>query len=304
MGKLKIDIDSQSGFCAGVIRAISTAEKELSVEPAPGKLYSLGAIVHNEMELRRLQTMGLGVTSVDALPSLDGNSSVLIRAHGEPPATYSLIDKYGYRLIDCTCPVVLKLQKDIAAAAGRGSRVIIFGKKGHAEVLGLLGHAGPDAVVVESSGDIPQAGILRAGVRYELFSQTTKSPSEYREIASILEGLLPEGSLTVHDTICRQVSGRHEHLSAFAAAHDVILFVSGGESSNGKVLCNLCREVNQRTYHITQFSEIQPSWFDIGKGGDVPVTVGVCGATSTPRWLLSEIAENLADKFSFCTFAG
>lgn len=300
MGKLKIEIDPDSGFCGGVIRAITTAEKELS---AGGCIYSLGAIVHNEMELSRLTSLGLREVSIPALKDLPRSSSVLIRAHGEPPATYSEISECGLRLVDCTCPVVLRLQQDIATAASSGSRIVIFGKKGHAEVLGLLGHAGKDAIVVEHVSDVPAAMTsIPADAVVELFSQTTKSPSEYGEVADALGKALAKGRLVVHDTICSQVRGRHLHLAQFAAAHDVVLFVSGGESSNGKVLSDLCAAVNPRTYHITSASDIKDEWFCVDAPEGDFLSVGICGATSTPRWLLTQVAENLAVRDSFCNF--
>lgn len=289
---LKVEIDAGSGFCGGVIRAIGSAEKFL--DEVPGRhLFSLGAIVHNEEELSRLGRKGLVTIDYDDLSDMqdaDGES-LLIRAHGEPPGTYSRASALGFNVIDCTCPVVLRLQASIREAYARlkplGGQIVIFGKIGHAEVLGLVGQVGGDALVVEDRAMLESAladGRIRADAPVEIFSQTTKSPAEYADICSFLEGSLPEGSLTVHDTVCSQVASRHEKLSSFALSHDVILFVSGKASSNGKVLCDLCKSLNIRTYHIGSEAEIKGEWFGDGD------RVGVCGATSTPKWLLEKVA--------------
>lgn len=289
---LKVEIDADSGFCGGVIRAIGSAEKFL--DEVPGRhLFSLGAIVHNEEELSRLGRKGLVTIDYDDLSDMqdaDGES-LLIRAHGEPPGTYARASALGFNVIDCTCPVVLRLQASIREAYARlkplGGQIVIFGKIGHAEVLGLVGQVGGDALVVEDRAMLESAladGRIRADAPVEIFSQTTKSPAEYADICSFLEGSLPEGSLTVHDTVCSQVASRHEKLSSFALSHDVILFVSGKASSNGKVLCDLCKSLNIRTYHIGSEAEIKGEWFGDGD------RVGVCGATSTPKWLLEKVA--------------
>lgn len=289
---LKVEIDAGSGFCGGVIRAIGSAEKFL--DEVPGRhLFSLGAIVHNEEELSRLGRKGLVTIDYDDLSDMqdaDGES-LLIRAHGEPPGTYARASALGFNVIDCTCPVVLRLQASIREAFARlkplGGQIVIFGKIGHAEVLGLVGQVGGDALVVEDRAMLESAladGRIRADAPVEIFSQTTKSPAEYADICSFLEGSLPEGSLTVHDTVCSQVASRHEKLSSFALSHDVILFVSGKASSNGKVLCDLCKSLNIRTYHIGSEAELKGEWFGDGD------RVGVCGATSTPKWLLEKVA--------------
>ena len=289
---LTVEIDKRSGFCGGVIRAISKAEEFLDTHPGK-KLYSLGAIVHNEAELERLGRKGLVTIGHDDIGNIQSpeNKTVLIRAHGEPPSTYKLTREAGINLIDCTCPVVLKLQKDIREAYDSKSRIVIFGKVGHAEVLGLLGQVGGDAVVIENMDMLLSAlenGTIRTDVPLEIFSQTTKSPTEYSEICSVLSERA-KARLTVHNTICKQVASRHEELAEFASTHDIIIFVSGVSSSNGKVLCDLCRSRNPRTYHISDPKEIDPSWF----GPDE--SVGVCGATSTPHWLLEEVATAVAD---------
>lgn len=291
---LQVEIEKHSGFCGGVIRAIGRAEKFL--EESPGRtLYSLGDIVHNEAELRRLGEKGLITVDKDGLMNIPDPSSetLLIRAHGEPPQTYSLAQKLGLTVIDCTCPVVLKLQKSIREAYERvkpaGGQIVIFGKIGHAEVLGLLGQVSGDAVVIENMPMLLSAledGSIRTDKPLEIFSQTTKSPVEYSEICKALESC-PGAGLQVHNTICSQVASRHEELADFALRHDVIVFVSGVSSSNGKVLFDLCKSRNQRTYHISDPSELEPEWFSDGD------KVGVCGATSTPGWLLEQVAERI-----------
>lgn len=291
---LQVEIEKHSGFCGGVIRAIGRAEKFL--EESPGRtLYSLGDIVHNEAELRRLGEKGLITVDKDGLMNIPDPSSetLLIRAHGEPPQTYSLAQKLGLTVIDCTCPVVLKLQKSIREAYERvkpaGGQIVIFGKIGHAEVLGLLGQVSGDAVVIENMPMLLSAledGYIRTDKPLEIFSQTTKSPVEYSEICKVLESC-PGAGLQVHNTICSQVASRHEELADFALRHDVIVFVSGVSSSNGKVLFDLCKSRNQRTYHISDPSELEPEWFSDGD------KVGVCGATSTPGWLLEQVAERI-----------
>ena len=291
---IQVEIEKHSGFCGGVIRAIGRAEKFL--EESPGRtLYSLGEIVHNEAELRRLGEKGLITVDKDGLMNIPDPSSetLLIRAHGEPPQTYSLAQKLGLTVIDCTCPVVLKLQKSIREAYERvkpaGGQIVIFGKIGHAEVLGLLGQVSGDAVVIENMPMLLSAledGSIRTDKPLEIFSQTTKSPVEYSEICKVLESC-PGAGLQVHNTICSQVASRHEELADFALRHDVIVFVSGVSSSNGKVLFDLCKSRNQRTYHISDPSELEPEWFSDGD------KVGVCGATSTPGWLLEQVAERI-----------
>ena len=329
---VQVEIEKHSGFCGGVIRAISQAEEFL--DSAPGRrLYSLGAMVHNEAELQRLSAKGLVTVGLDDIRDIPSPSSetLLIRAHGEPPSTYSLAASVGINVIDCTCPVVLRLQRDIREAYARVNKVpsdgccrsdvslrstppfaqltvpplnvprvavssptapvmkgqiVIFGKVGHAEVLGLLGQVGGDAVVIEDMEMLLAAledGTIRTDAPLEIFSQTTKSPTEYSEICEVLSGSAV-GGLTVHDTICSQVASRHKELASFSESHDVVVFVSGASSSNGKVLCDLCRARNPRTHRISSPAEIDPSWF---RPGD---KVGVCGATSTPRWLLDEVA--------------
>lgn len=283
---LRVEIDPGSGFCGGVIRAITRAEDYLKDH---GGLYSLGAIVHNEAELSRLREKGL--VTVNTLEEVPAGGTVLIRAHGEPPSTYEAASARNLNLIDCSCPVVLQLQRRIREAysrlhaQGRCGKVIIFGRVGHAEVLGLLGQVGGDALVVENLEMLEEAldsGRIDLGQPIEIFSQTTKSPSEYSGICDYLNAR--GAALTIHKTICGQVASRHEKLAEFARGHDVILFVSGKSSSNGKVLSDLCRSVNPRTYLVGTAAEVEAQWLEGAS------SVGVCGATSTPKWLLEDVA--------------
>ena len=305
---LTVDIDSNSGFCAGVIRAIGKAEEFLKDGE---RLYSLGAIVHNDAELSRLVAQGLVTIDKEDLEEMVDarGETLLIRAHGEPPQTYETAGSLGFKIIDCTCPVVLKLQQRIKNAherliEGGQGQIIIFGKPGHAEVLGLVGQTDGDAVVVENITMLEDAvanGVIRLDIPTEVFSQTTKSPAEYSRLCARLEEMMAADNempverfkgrhlLSVHDTVCSQVATRHERLSRFALEHDVVIFVSGKASSNGKVLCDLCKSLNIRTYHIDSVSEIKREWF---RADD---KVGVCGATSTPKWLLEEVAAHILD---------
>ena len=305
---LTVDIDSNSGFCAGVIRAIGKAEEFLK---DGGRLYSLGAIVHNDAELSRLVAQGLVTIDKEDLEEMVDaqGETLLIRAHGEPPQTYQTAENLGFKIIDCTCPVVLKLQQRIKNAherliEGGQGQIIIFGKPGHAEVLGLVGQTDGQAIVIENIAMLEEAvaqGEIKLDVPTEIFSQTTKSPAEYSRLCARLEEMMAVYNempverfksrhlLNVHDTVCSQVATRHERLSKFALEHDVVIFVSGKASSNGKVLCDLCKSLNIRTYHIDSVSEIKREWF---RADD---KVGVCGATSTPKWLLEEVAEYILD---------
>lgn len=304
---LTVDIDSNSGFCAGVIRAIGKAEEYL--KDGDKRLYSLGAIVHNDAELGRLVKQGLVTVDKDDLNEMvDARGEVLlIRAHGEPPQTYRTAESLGFSIIDCTCPVVLRLQEHIRNAYGRMAgkgQIIIFGKIGHAEVLGLIGQTEGTAIVVENTlmlDEFIENGTIRLDIPTEVFSQTTKSPAEYSRLCTRLEEEMARynelsierfkgrGLLVINETICQQVATRHERLSKFALDHDIIIFVSGKASSNGKVLCDLCKSLNIRTYHIDSVEEIKREWF---RADD---RVGVCGATSTPKWLLEDVAAHILD---------
>ena len=304
---LTVDIDTNSGFCAGVIRAIGKAEEYL--KDGDKRLYSLGAIVHNDAELGRLVKQGLVTVDKDDLNEMvDARGEVLlIRAHGEPPQTYRTAEGLGFSIIDCTCPVVLRLQEHIRNAYGRMAgkgQIIIFGKIGHAEVLGLIGQTDGTAIVVENTLMLDESienGTIRLDIPTEVFSQTTKSPAEYSRLCARLEEEMARynelsierfkgrGLLVINETICQQVATRHERLSKFALDHDIIIFVSGKASSNGKVLCDLCKSLNIRTYHIDSVEEIKREWF---RADD---RVGVCGATSTPKWLLEDVAAHILD---------
>ena len=267
--------------------------------------------MHNDAELSRLVAQGLVTIDKEDLEEMVDarGETLLIRAHGEPPQTYETAGSLGFKIIDCTCPVVLKLQQRIKNAherliEGGQGQIIIFGKPGHAEVLGLVGQTDGDAVVVENITMLEEAvanGVIRLDIPTEVFSQTTKSPAEYSRLCARLEEMMAADNempverfkgrhlLSVHDTVCSQVATRHERLSRFALEHDVVIFVSGKASSNGKVLCDLCKSLNIRTYHIDSVSEIKREWF---RADD---KVGVCGATSTPKWLLEEVAAHILD---------
>lgn len=297
--QLSIEIDSGSGFCYGVIRAVEKAEMNLKQN---SRLYSLGAIVHNNSELERLNRIGLTVIDTEQMEQLS-DTTVLIRAHGEPPATYLAAQQRSITLIDCTCPVVLKLQERIKQTyKNREGAIVIFGKAGHAEVNGLIGQVNGDAVIVDihtqedASGDkmVTYSGIDKIDFSgsVSIFSQTTKDPKEYEEICQVIRQRMVEAGgnpehLKVHNTICKQVAQRHTNLANFARSKSVILFVSGKESSNGKVLYDLCKSVNPRSYHIQNTSQIDTDWFSDGD------RVGICGATSTPKWQLEEVARYL-----------
>lgn len=282
---MRIEIDEQSGFCFGVVRAISEAEGALK----SGSVASLGDIVHNRVEVQRLEALGLHTISHNDIPTIAGKR-MLIRAHGEPPRTYNLAREYNIEIIDATCPVVAALQRKVKAAYDRmnevGGTVVILGKRGHAEVVGLIGQVNEEAVVVECEEDLEQVDFTRP---IYFLSQTTQSIDRFNLLASIMrERLADESLLCVDDTICRRVSSREEHLREFAQQHDIIIFVCGRKSSNGKVLYNICHRANERSYNIEEACELQKEWF-VGVG-----SVGICGATSTPKWLMQEIAGAIA----------
>ena len=275
---LKIEIDNGSGFCFGVTTAIQKAEEELA---KGNTLYCLGDIVHNGMECDRLRQMGLITIDHQEMARLH-DVKVLLRAHGEPPETYELARRNNIEIIDATCPVVLKLQQRIKK---QYENIVIFGKKGHAEVLGLVGQTGGKAIVVESLEDVKR---LDFSHDIYLYSQTTKSLDEFRRIIEyIQQHIAPDATFRSFDTICRSVANRMPNISSFAARHDLILFVCGRKSSNGKVLFNECLRVNKNSHLIEGPEEIDPSWLD---GIE---TVGICGATSTPKWLMEQCAEKL-----------
>lgn len=280
---MQIEIDSGSGFCFGVTTAIRKAEEEL----AGGKtLYCLGDIVHNGMECERLRRMGLITINHDEMSRLEG-VKVLLRAHGEPPETYALAQRNKIEIIDATCPVVLQLQRRIKQKfdSNPDAQIVIFGKPGHAEVLGLVGQTNGRAIVVANLDDVKALDFNRD---IYLYSQTTKSLDEFHRIIDyIQEHISPEATFKSFDTICRQVANRMPNVSAFASRHDLILFVCGRKSSNGRVLFNECKSVNPNSRLIEGPDEIDPSWLE---GVE---TVGICGATSTPKWLMEQCRDRI-----------
>lgn len=282
---MRIVIDDNSGFCFGVVRAIGEAEASLG---RCGEVYSLGDIVHNRVEVQRLETLGLRSVTHDDMESLAGRT-LLIRAHGEPPRTYRRAEELGIAVIDATCPVVARLQRRVREAyaymSSVGGRVVLLGKRGHAEVIGLTGQVNDDVTVVESLADIEALDFSRP---MHLLSQTTQSIELFNSLAEIIRGRMAEGvEFIVTDTICRRVAGREPLLAEFARSVDVVLFVCGKKSSNGRVLSEVCRAANARCYNIEEASEIEPKWFE---GVE---SIGICGATSTPRWLMEDVAESV-----------
>ncbi|MGN0070120.1 MAG: 4-hydroxy-3-methylbut-2-enyl diphosphate reductase [Prevotella sp.] len=283
---LQIEIDEGSGFCFGVTTAIRKAEEELA-KGVP--LYCLGDIVHNAMEVERLHGCGLQTINHSQLKELH-DAKVLLRAHGEPPETYALARQNNIEVIDATCPVVLQLQRRIKRQydANPEAQIVIFGKSGHAEVLGLVGQTCSQAIVIESVADAETLDFSRD---IYLYSQTTKSLDEFHRIIAYISGhISPGATFRSFDTICRQVANRMPNISAFASRHDVVLFVSGRKSSNGKVLFNECKGVNPRSYHIEKPQEIELLWLENA------MTVGICGATSTPKWLMEDCRRYILEK--------
>lgn len=280
---IRIEIDEGSGFCFGVTTAIKKAQEEL----AGGKrLYCLGDIVHNGMEVDRLHAQGLITINHQQMERLT-NVKVLLRAHGEPPETYRLAERNHIEIIDATCPVVLQLQRRIKRTydSNPEAQIVIFGKSGHAEVLGLVGQTQGTAIVVESLEDAKR---LDFGKDIYLYSQTTKSLDEFHALINYIQGhMQPQATFRSFDTICRQVANRMPNIAAFAARHDLILFVSGRKSSNGKVLFKECHRVNPNSYQIEKAEEIQMAWTrDVN-------SIGICGATSTPKWLMEECRDHI-----------
>ncbi|MBQ8437672.1 MAG: 4-hydroxy-3-methylbut-2-enyl diphosphate reductase [Alistipes sp.] len=285
-----VEIDKNSGFCFGVVRAISKAEAALG--ELGGEVYSLGDIVHNRMEVQRLESLGLRTVTHDDMASLAGRD-LFIRAHGEPPTTFRRAEELGIRVIDATCPVVAQLQRKVVAAHEQmkavGGQVVILGKRGHAEVVGLAGQVEEPTIVVEREEDLQQIDFTRPVF---FLSQTTQSLALFWSLAERMkERLQSEDMLTVDDTICRRVSNREKALSEFVTRFDVVIFVCGKKSSNGRVLFNVCRKHNERCYNIEEESELQSEWFDNCQ------RVGICGATSTPAWLMTRVADAIRERF-------
>ena len=284
----EIEIDSESGFCFGVVTAIRKAEEELAKS---GTLFCLGDIVHNSGEVERLQDKGLRTITHDDLSQLR-NVKVLLRAHGEPPSTYRTASPNGIEIIDATCPVVLKLQQRIKALYDNSEpderpQIVIYGKVGHAEVNGLVGQTEGHAIVVE---DIAGLDLVDFGRPVALYSQTTKSLEGFNAIIAEIERRMQPGvEFRYFDTICRQVSNRVDRLRRFARGKDVVLFVAGAKSSNGKILFGHCLDENPRTHLLADESGLRSEWFDGAS------TVGICGATSTPRWLMERVRDSLAN---------
>lgn len=280
---MRVEIDERSGCCFGVVRAISEAEKALG---EGGTVYSLGDIVHNRVEVQRLEALGLRTVTHDEMPRLAG-CRLFIRAHGEPPTTYAAAQRLGITLIDATCPVVARLQRRVKEAheamRAVGGQVVILGKRGHAEVVGLTGQVAEPTIVIEGAGDLAQIDFTRP---IHFLSQTTQSVALFGQLGAEMKRRAADpAQVRLDDTICRQVSGREEHLAQFAARFDAVLFVCGRKSSNGKVLFEVCRRANPRTYNIEEAAEIDPAWLEGA------ASVGICGATSTPRWLMQRVAE-------------
>ena len=284
--EINIEIDSGSGFCFGVTTAIQKAEEKLS---EGGKLYCLGDIVHNGTECDRLHDRGLITINHNELENLH-NARVLLRAHGEPPQTYATAKRNNVEIIDATCPVVLALQRRIRKQylEQPEAQIIIFGKNGHAEVLGLVGQTDGTAIVIEHYEELLKSDISFSKDTY-LYSQTTKSLGEYNKIIGYISEHMEEGhTFKSFDTICRQVANRMDNIRSFAEQHDLIIFVSGRKSSNGKVLYNECLKVNSNSYHIEGPEEIDPEWLQNAH------SVGICGATSTPKWLMEQCRTEIS----------
>lgn len=290
-GELTVEIDKGSGFCFGVVNAIASAEAELE---KGGMLYCLGDIVHNSSEVARLETEGLVTIDHEQMKQLQ-HVKVLLRAHGEPPTTYKLAQENNIEIIDATCPVVLKLQQKIKEAylhiKGAGTQIVIYGKNGHAEVNGLVGQTDGTAIVIEGKDELDKLDYTRPIM---LYAQTTKSVDGFKIIVEEIEQRMIAGvDFSYYDTICRQVANRLPHITAFAQRHDLVLFVSGKKSSNGRVLFEECRKVNPNSYLVSDCNDIQPEWLQQVN------SIGVCGATSTPKWLMEQVssyAQQIATK--------
>lgn len=275
---LQVNIDKSSGFCFGVVYAIEMAEDILESE---GYLYCLGDIVHNDEEVERLTKKGLKIIDHDVLKNLK-NEKVLIRAHGEAPSTYQLALENNLTLIDASCPVVLKLQNRIKNSHDDEEQVLIFGKHGHAEVIGLQGQTDGKAIVFQDLAELDQVELPS---KFTLYSQTTKSTDKFYHIK---DELISRGyDVKANDTICRQVSNRYEELENFVRDYDKIVFVSGKKSSNGKVLYDVCKKYNDNSYFVSNVEELDQNWFAAND------KVGICGATSTPMWLMEKVKDAL-----------
>lgn len=288
-----VEIDKRSGFCFGVQNAVEIAEKALL---GGEKVFSLGSIVHNDKEVERLSALGLVSINHEEFTKLK-NCRVLIRAHGEPPETYITAEKNNITIIEATCPIVKKLQSKIKETwlktKKANGQIVIFGKPGHAEVVGLLGQINNEGILVSGPDDFRKIDVSRP---VYLFAQTTMSIKEYQNFADILRSKMegseisePDKNLSTNNTICGQVSNRDPHLKVFAQKHDIIVFVSGRESSNGKMLYSVCKSINPDTHFVSSPEEIEKSWFTGKK------SAGICGATSTPKWLIENIRDIISN---------
>ena len=281
---MEVIIDDNSGFCFGVVRAIGEAETALQ---NVGDVYCLGDIVHNRVEVQRLEKLGLHTVSHEDMKGLSGRT-LLIRAHGEPPRTYKIAEELGIKIIDATCPVVARLQRRLRQAYDKmqevGGSVVLLGKRGHAEVIGLTGQADDDVVVIESEADLDSIAFTRP---IYFLSQTTQSIALFNKLAEDIKQRAKDVPITIDDTICRRVAGRESLLTEFARSVDLVIFVCGRKSSNGRVLYEVCRNANPNSYNVEESSEIEPAWLE---GVE---RIGICGATSTPRWLMEQVAESI-----------
>lgn len=282
---MKVTIDPGSGFCFGVNRAIQTAEAELE---AGNPVYCLGEMVHNKMQMDQLKAKGLNVVSHEDLAGLKGQK-VMVRAHGEPPETFTLMEELGITVLDATCPIVNKLQQTInrsfQAGIEKDSQVVIYGKSGHAEVAGLNGNAGNSAIIVNSEKDFEKIDFSKP---VRLFSQTTMDEEGYKMIGVAIQQRMVQignSDLVINKSVCRQVSGRAPALRLFAAEHDVIIFVGGSNSANGAYLFSICKAINERSFYVSNKEDIDLTWIINSK------SIGVTGATSTPDWLIEQVAD-------------
>lgn len=293
---MKVTVDQHSGFCWGVVRTVDIAEQELG---ETGKLYSLGEIIHNPVEIERLEAKGLKTVRHADLPNLT-DAKVLIRAHGEPPETFRLMKEKGIHVIDATCPVVTKVQERIRKFYDKNYQVVIFGKKDHAEVIGLVGHTNGTAIVIKSVAELDKLDFTKKTV---LFSQTTMDKETFYAIRDAIKaritaefevGTFEEMAIDFHakDTICGQVSGRDKKLREFSQANDVMIFVAGKMSSNGKVLYEIAKSENPRTYFVEDEKELQKEWFAGAQ------SVGISGATSTPHWLMERVKQTIETQYA------
>jgi 4-hydroxy-3-methylbut-2-enyl diphosphate reductase len=293
---MKVNIDKNAGFCWGVVRTIDIAEESLK---ETSKVYCLGDVIHNTVEVERLKRLGLDTISVEDFSKLERGSRVLIRAHGEPPETYRKAYNFGLELIDATCPIVIKVQERVRKFVDKNFQVVIFGKKDHAEVVGINGVTGNTSIVVLNKDEaLSSVDFSKPTV---LFSQTTMDKKEFKKVADALKqkletlviGSIEETAVEYHakDTICGQVSGREKKLQQFASENDIVIFTAGRKSSNGKVLFHISHDVNPRTYFAETKDEIDWGWFEGAK------TIGITGATSTPHWVMKEFKRIVEEKF-------